>query len=84
MIVYNDRNSLSKALLPFRQHKKIGLIPTMGALHHGHLTIIKQALEDNDPYFAAKKFLEAELLFPQSKTTLGDSSSDCTFRAAAG
>ena len=26
-----------------------------------------QALEDNDPYFAAKKFLEAELLFPQSK-----------------
>ncbi len=26
-----------------------------------------KALEDNDPYFAAKKFLEAELLFPQSK-----------------
>jgi pantoate--beta-alanine ligase len=48
MIVYNDRDSLSKALLPFRQHKKIGLIPTMGALHNGHLTIIKQALEDND------------------------------------
>ena len=24
------------------------------------------ALEENDPYFAAKKFLEAELLFPQS------------------
>jgi pantoate--beta-alanine ligase len=48
MIVYNDRDSLSKALLPFRQHKKIGLIPTMGALHYGHLTIIKQALEDND------------------------------------
>ena len=26
-----------------------------------------QALEEGDPYFAAKKFLEAELLFPQSK-----------------
>ena len=25
------------------------------------------ALEEGDPYFAAKKFLEAELLFPQSK-----------------
>ena len=25
-----------------------------------------EALEENDPYFAAKKFLEAELLFPQS------------------
>ena len=26
-----------------------------------------KALEQNDPYFAAKKFLRAELLFPQSK-----------------
>tara|TARA_X000000368_G_C22982278_1_gene690463 strand:+ start:119 stop:955 length:837 start_codon:yes stop_codon:yes gene_type:complete len=26
-----------------------------------------KALEEGDPYFAAKKFLEAELLFPQSK-----------------
>ena len=26
-----------------------------------------EALQDNDPYFAAKKFLEAELLFPQSQ-----------------
>ncbi len=26
-----------------------------------------EALDQNDPYFAAKKFLEAELLFPQSK-----------------
>ena len=25
-----------------------------------------QALDEGDPYFAAKKFLEAELLFPQS------------------
>ena len=26
-----------------------------------------KALDENDPYFAAKKFLEAELLFPQSE-----------------
>ena len=26
-----------------------------------------KALNESDPYFAAKKFLEAELLFPQSK-----------------
>ncbi|MDC1154636.1 outer membrane protein assembly factor BamD [Candidatus Pelagibacter sp.] len=34
------------------------------------VTAYKEAydgLEKNDPYFAAKKFLEAELLFPQSK-----------------
>ena len=28
-----------------------------------------KALEEGDPYFAAKKFLEAELLFPQSEWT---------------
>ena len=26
-----------------------------------------RALDENDPYFAAQKFLEAELLFPQSE-----------------
>lgn len=42
-------NELQKAVEVFRsQGKQIGLVPTMGALHRGHISLVEQCLRDND------------------------------------
>ncbi|HNP17885.1 MAG TPA: pantoate--beta-alanine ligase [Fulvivirga sp.] len=49
MDIFRDISSLKKRLYQAKlEGKSIGLVPTMGALHLGHATLIKAAIEENE------------------------------------
>lgn len=49
MKIFNSKTEISQTIVNLKtQGFKIGFVPTMGALHQGHLSLVVQGLKEND------------------------------------
>ncbi|MFS4445752.1 pantoate--beta-alanine ligase [Maribacter sp. 2307UL18-2] len=48
MSLIKTKKELQSPLLIAKENGSLGLVPTMGALHQGHISLVKKALSEND------------------------------------
>jgi pantoate--beta-alanine ligase len=54
MILIKDIKTLQKHLLSYKDAgKTIGFVPTMGALHDGHVSLVQKAIHENDVFVSS-------------------------------